>query len=122
MTDDNKQFNVAFGSTASRLFTDSSSLRDKVHGYFELEFEPPATWRGSLYRTSSTKPGWLSREFYSKTDAGWVRTGEDVVKYTSPPKAGSHSAQVLTFLVYSKEAISQAMQEELRKVLSIFPT
>lgn len=114
--------NVGYGSTATRLFTASSELRNMAHGWLQVELHPPATVRASLYRESGKKPGWFSREYYEFTEQGWIRVKKDKEKFqTAPAPSAKIKTQILTFQVISHQPLTEQSKELLRKSLSLFP-
>jgi len=114
-------YQVAYGSTATRLFTDSDPLREKSFGYFELEFDG-ASWRASLYRASNSEPGSLSRDFYGWNGFSWKPVGKDSQKYTNAPTlTGAYLTQVGTFQVCSQEPLAESLKNVLFVMLRTFP-
>jgi len=116
-----KNFQVAYASTATRLFTPRNRLREIAFGYFEIELSEREV-QASLYRASSCLPGSLSRDWYQWNGSTWVRTGEDSVKYPSPPvRTGGYRTQVATFEVWSDEPLTEAIKERFGEMLRLFP-
>jgi len=118
---DNQKYFIPYGSTAIRLFTGSDQLREKTHGYYEIELGENG-WRASVYRVSSRKPGSFSREISEWTGTEWVWREKDTQKYQEPPDpSGSCRTQIGTFQVITKNPISEAVREELSTILRLFP-
>lgn len=116
------KYQVAYGSTATRLFTDADRLREKTAGYLEIEFSA-GQWQASLYRASSSAPGQLSRDWYQWNGSVWERGGEDSRKYANPPaRTDGHRTQIGTFEVWSEQPLTEDVKQQLRELLKLFPT